>query len=125
MGSNVWIKSGTVRNMFPDGGYLSSADTDAAAPTGATTGQWIYKDSPHTAYHAIIVGTGAVGCAVTIQFSNDGVNPLDTAAGVITLSGTTTDGDGFIAQNAPWKWHRAVISAPSGTITAIYTIYGV
>lgn len=124
MSSNVWLKSGTIRNMFPDGGYLGN-DNDAAAPTGASTGQWIYKDSPNTTYQVIVVGTGTVGATVTIQVSNDGATPCATAPLAITISGTTTVSDGGLTQNAPWKWHRAVISAPSGTISAIYVIYGV
>lgn len=108
MGTNVWVKSGHIINILP-----------VTPPvTGDTTGAWIYKDAPNSAIQATVNGTGVIGCTVTIQVSNDGINAVTTAAGVINLSGTTTASDGFTT-NAAWKYVRAVVSASSGAITSI------
>ena len=105
--SNVWVKSGKVVTL-PMSSTSSDFTTDA-------TGLWQYKDSPNSAIQATVTGTGAVTATVTIQGSNDGVNAVATPLGVISLSGTTSASDGFITQNAPWKYVRAVVSASSGT----------
>lgn len=68
---------------------------------------------------ATITGTGAVSASVNIEFSNDGVGWV--AAGpspVISLSGTTTDSDGF-AVDADWVYIRATLTAISGTGAAV------
>ncbi len=114
MSSNVWIKSGTVRNAYTEPGVLV---------TGASP--WRYKDSPEATFQAIVSGTGAVTATVTIEFSNDGVNPLTTAAGTITLSGTTVTSDGFTTTSAPWKWWRANVTAISGTSATVQVYHGV
>lgn len=127
MGSNVWIKSGTVRNGFSD----LSATGGANGTTSNATGAWLYKDSPEATFQADVIGTGAVAATITIQFSNDvnpltGVgNPLATAAGVITLTGTSPQSDGFTTTSAPWKWWRAVVSGISGTNATVQVYHGV
>lgn len=115
MGMNVWKKCGTVRNML----------NDITPPTGAVTGNWVYKDSPDSTYQAVANGTGAITATITIQYSNDGVNPVATVAGTINLTGTTVASDGFAATGVPWKYHRAVVSAPTGTIASIFVYHGV
>lgn len=115
MSSNVWIKSGTVRNMFPEPGTTN----------GALAGAWLYKDSPNTTYQATVTGTGAVTATVVIEYSNDGVNALSTVGGTITLSGTTTSSDGFTTSDAPWKFARARTTAISGTGATVQVYYGV
>lgn len=114
MSSNVWVKSGTVRNGFPEPGVTI---------TGASA--WHYKDSPMATFQATVSGTGAVTATVTIEFSNDGVNALSTVAGTITLSGTTTSSDGFTTTDAPWKWWRANVTAISGTDATVQVYHGV
>jgi len=114
MSANVWVKSGRTFNLL----------TDVPVITGATTGAWLYKDSPTSTIQATVIGTGSVTCTVTIQVSNDGVNPVATSAGVITLSGTTSASDGFTT-SAPWKFIRAVVTVPTGTISAITCVMGV
>ncbi len=115
-GSNVWVKSGAVRNMYPEPGIVSG---------GTLTGQWLYKDSPTTTYQATVTGTGAVSATVVIEYSNDGVNALSTVGGTITLSGTTTSSDGFTSV-APWKYVRARTTAnPSGTGATVQVYMGV
>jgi len=118
MGSNVWVKSGKVMDMLPN-------PTQGGIPvTGATTGNWVYKDAPSATFQAVVNGTGAIGATITIQVSNDGINAVATSLGTITLSGTTVVSDGFTT-SSPWKYVRAVVSAPSGTISSILCIIGV
>ena len=64
------------------------------------------------AFQAVVSGTGAVTATVVIQCSNDNVNFIDL--GTITLTGTTTATDGFAA-SAAWAFHRAKVTAVSGT----------
>jgi hypothetical protein len=112
--NNVRITSGRTYNLLSEG----------SPPTGAITGEWIYKNSPASSFQATVNGSGSIGATVVIQGSNDGVNAVSTVLGTITLSGTTVASDGFTT-NAPWKWVRAVVSAPSGTITSIACLMGV
>lgn len=114
MSENVWLKCGKVYNLV----------SQDSPPTGALTGAWIYKDSPYSTFQATVNGTGAVGVTVTIQVSNDATNAVATSLGTITLSGTTVASDGFAA-TASWKYVRAVLSAPSGTISSISVLMGV
>ena len=113
-GNNVWIKSGTVRNMYPEPGRLT---------TGA--GAWLYKDSPETTFQAIVSGTGAVTATVTIEVSNDGINAGTTVMGTITLNGTTVTADGFTSTSAPWKYVRANVTAVTGTGATVQVYFGV
>lgn len=90
--------------------------------TGA--GEWI-KSAPdigrEISFHAIVEGTGAVTATVDIEVSNDGINACNTAAGTITLSGTTIDSDG-LTTDAPWRFFRANVTAISGTSAAVTVI---
>lgn len=113
-GTNTWLKSGTVRNMFSGSGVTI---------TGA--GNAIYKDSPHATFQAVVTGTGAVTATVTIECSNDGATWLSTVAGTITLSGTTSSNDGFTTTAAPWKYVRANVTAISGTSATVQVYMGV
>ena len=63
-------------------------------------------------YQATVVGTGAVSATVVVEVSNDGEYWL--TLGTITLSGTTSDSDGF-ASNAAWAFVRSDTTAISGT----------
>jgi hypothetical protein len=110
MGSNVWQKSGQVRDL------LTAATTTA-------TGTWQYKDSPYSTYQATVTGTGAVSATVVIDVSNDGVNSTSTPMGTISLTGTTSSSDGFTS-TAPWKYTRARVTAISGTGATINVITG-
>lgn len=112
-GQNVWVKSGHVRNLFSGDGVIV---------TGA--GSFLYKDSPYSTFQATVSGTGAVSATVTIEYSNDGVNALDTVGGTITLSGTTSNTDGFTS-TAPWKFVRANVTAISGTNATVQVYMGV
>lgn len=112
MSGNVWVKSGTVRNMLGTG----------VSTTGA--GNLLYKDSPMTTFQAVVTGTGAVTATVTIEYSNDGTNVCSTVGGTISLSGTTTAADGFTS-DAPWKYVRANVTAISGTDATVQVWMGV
>lgn len=114
MGQNVWVKSGRVMNLFSGSGVTS---------TGA--GSFVYKDSPDTSFQATVTGTGAVTATVDIEYSNNGVDVVDTVGGTITLSGTTSHSDGFVSQNAPWKYVRANVTAISGTGATVQVYMGV
>ncbi len=111
-GRNVWVKSGSTRDIMVD-----------KTTTGA--GSAHFKDSPHATFQATVTGTGAVTATVDIEVSNDGTNWADTAAGTITLSGTTTHSDGFTTTNAPWKYVRANVTAISGTGASVDVVMGV
>lgn len=65
------------------------------------------------AIQCVVSGTGAVTATVSIDVSNDGKNWILDAA-TISLSGTTSDSDGF-AMTAPWGYSRARLTAISGT----------
>ncbi|MBP8788747.1 MAG: hypothetical protein KBE22_03255 [Candidatus Accumulibacter sp.] len=68
------------------------------------------------AYQATVVGTGAVGATVVFEVSIDGVGWLTLST--VTLSGTTTATDGFVAVGG-WPNIRARVSAVSGTGAAV------
>ena len=110
-GSNVWVKSGSVRDIM-----------SGATSTGA--GNAHFKDSPYASFQATVSGTGAVTATVDIEVSNDGTNWCDTAAGTITLSGTTSATDGFTT-TSPWKYVRANVTAISGTGATVSVKMGV
>lgn len=98
------IQSGDITPLLGANGVLV---------TGA--GPWTYKGAQNCAFQFTVGGTGAVAATITIQVSNDGVNPLDTVLGTATLSGTALDSDGFICIEAAWKFVRANVTAISGT----------
>ena len=77
----------------------------------------------YATFQATVVGTGAVAATVTLECSNDGVNWCATALGTITLSGTTTNSDGFTT-SAPWPYVRAVVSGISGTGATVTCLMG-
>lgn len=97
--------------------------------TGTGTGKAFSPIRDQRSFQASVVGTGAVTGTVEIYGSNEepsaalaGVNGL--LLGTITLSGTTSDTDGF-ATDAPWKWVWSKITAISGTDAAITVTMGV
>lgn len=72
-------------------------------------------------YQASVTGTGAVSATVIVDVSNDGEGWIELAT--VTLSGTTSDTDGF-ASDAPWKYCRARVTAISGTSAAVDVVMG-
>lgn len=103
------------------GGYVTDMLT-AAGITATASGSPIYKDAPIASFQATVIGTGAVTATVIIEGSNhssDGtiggtIYWCDTVLGTITLSGTTSDSDGF-STNSTWKFVRARLTAITGT----------
>ena len=73
---------------------------------------------------AKVVGTGAVTATVIIYVSNTGASNDWIVAGTITLSGTTSDVDGF-TMRAKWPYMIANVSAISGTGAAVTVTMGV
>ena len=110
MGTSVKISSGQVFTL------VSSTTT--------TTGPWVNQQSPNATIQASVVGTGAVAAEVVIDVSNDGVNAVSTPLGTITLSGTTSDSDGFVS-TAPWKYVRARVTSISGTSAVVTVLMGI
>lgn len=62
---------------------------------------------------ASVDGTGAVTATVLVDVSNDNEHWI-LAVATITLSGTTTDSDGFVL-DAPWAYVRVRLTAITGT----------
>jgi hypothetical protein len=95
--------------------------------TQGTVGAWVKCYGPDQSYQAVAVGTaGAFTCTVTIQGSNDGVNPVATALGTITANGTgpTASSDGFTTGLAPWAWIRATATTLTGTGATVTVLMG-
>jgi len=90
--------------------------------TGASNSVKISQQAK--AFQASVSGTGAVSATVVVQVSNDIENMgwLDLAT--ITLSGTTSDTDGFTSV-ASWVYHRGLITAIAGTGAAVNLGVGV
>lgn len=61
---------------------------------------------------AVLTGTGAVSCTVSIQQSNTDANYLEVAT--MTVSGTNTAIEEYSFQSA-FKYTRVVVSALAGT----------
>lgn len=108
---NVRLSSGRVVNILKD-------------KTTTATGDGHYKDSPYSTFQATVVGTGSVGATVVFEVSNDNVYWCSTALATVTLSGTTSNSDGFTTA-APWKYVRARITAISGTGATVNVLMGV
>lgn len=83
--------------------------------TGTTTGR-TFQPPASGCYQATVDGTGAVSATVLIEASVDGANWLTLAT--ISLSGTTSATDGFVAAGG-WPNVRARVSAISGTGAAV------
>jgi hypothetical protein len=98
-----------------------------ATTTQGTVGPWVKCYGPDQTYQAVANGTaGAYTSTVTIQGSNDGVNPVATALGTITTNGTATTltSDGFTATRAPWAWIRATATTLTGTGASVTVLMG-
>ena len=121
----VMLRSGQVTTLM--GSEDERVEGSLPSYTGVianATGDAHYKDSPWSAFQAVIQGTGAVSATVTIEGSNDGTFWNGTVLGTITLTGTTSDADGF-AIVAPYKYVRAVLASLTGTAASVYVTMGV
>lgn len=87
-----------------------------AAATSEVADSFTYPGTK--SIQASVDGTGAVTATVVIDVSNDGVHWI-LAVATITLSGTSTDSDGFLL-DAPWTYVRARLTAITGTSAAAY-----
>ncbi len=114
MAENVMLTSGHVMNMVPAAGVTATGTTD-----------WVPKGSPDAAIQATLTGTGAISATIDVECSNDGISALATPAGTITLSGTTSVSDGFVTQNASWKFVRLNVRALTGTGATVNATIGI
>ena len=118
---NTFIKSGEQPRYFRFGSNnYATTNTSSSA---------IYKESPYSAFQAIVTGTGAVTATVAIQVSNEeatgqGTNSNWITIASIALTGTTTATDGFTTI-APWRFVRAVTTNVTGTGATVEVIMGV
>lgn len=103
MSNNVFVKSGRVTNLIPNG------------TTTTLTGNWMYKDAPKSAIQ--VVATAAA--TVVFEVSNDGTNAVATALGTVTLAAAGSDG---FTTDAPWKFVRARITANSGAVSIYMSV---
>lgn len=74
-------------------------------------------------YHAFgTTGSGSGSATILIQVSNNGTNWITMGTISLTLS-TTVTADGLSAI-VPWKYHRANVTAISGTTATVTVIMG-
>ena len=109
-GTPVFKSCGDV-NLNANGANI----TGASGLTATGAGPWVFKGSQDASVQAVVSGTGTVAATINVEVSNDGVNALATVAGTITISGTNVASDGFVTQNASWKWIRFNVTVLSGT----------
>ena len=115
--------------LGPDGALKpydgeTSVTSVASAVTTVSDATAIQVPSGVKSWQARVVGTGAVAATVEIQFSNDGTNWMSHADYTLTLSGTTSDVDAFTEEDA-YAYHRASVTAISGTGAAVTVTVGV
>lgn len=122
--SDVRITNGLVR-------YFTFGAAYAITTTTNQSSNGIYKESPWSAFHAWVTGTGAVTATINFYGSNDdatmaGVNSnwIKTAIATITLSGTSPQGDGAVFVG-PYKYVQAVVSNVTGTGATVTVTMGV
>ena len=121
MSDNVYIKSGEQPRYFGFSAGNYATGTEASTP--------VYKESPYSAFQAIVNGTGSVAATVAIQVSNEEATGQGTKSNWITistiaLSGTTTATDG-VTTICPWRFVRASVSGVSGTGAQVEVLMGV
>ncbi len=96
---------------MPQLSYLLNEKTDTGAGAAAEIPSYEGKRSPQT-YQAKVAGTGAVVAVIDVEVSND--RNVWEVLGTISLSGTTSDSDGF-ASAAGWPFVRGNVKSISGT----------
>lgn len=92
----------------------------AVTSTGAGAAQADAGRAP--TFTGRVAGTGAVSATVAIEVRNDAAG-VWIPAGTLTISGTTTAGDGF-AMAARYLQYRANVTAISGTGAAVTVTMG-
>ena len=96
------------------------SDNAASATTNLTTktiNLWGGKNS----FQVNVVGTGTVSVTATPQFSNDGVYWI--AGTALSLTGTTSDTDGFTLDGA-WAYCRIALTSITGTGATVTIFHG-
>lgn len=130
-GTGVTPNTYIVRQISGTAGGTGTYEVSVSQTVTSTTisgdgsGPWLYKESPYAAFQINVDGTaGTQTATVVIEVSNDGVHPVATVLGTISLSGTLTASDGFTTI-ASWKYIRARVTAISGTGATITATMGV
>ena len=95
------------------GSLLSNATATGAGASAGPAG------AGRKTFQATVAGTGSVYATIDIEVSNDNSNWM--TMGTITLSGTTSATDGFVSDE-PWAYHRANVTAISGTSATVNVI---
>ena len=90
-----------------------------------STGPWVNKPTYDASCQVEVSGTGAVGATVSVEVSNDGNTAISTPAAIITLNGTNSIADGFLFQNAKWRFVRLNVTTISGTNATVTGTLGV
>ncbi len=103
MSENVFVKSGRVTNLIPDGTKTT------------LTGNWMYKDAPKSAIQVV----ADKSATVVFDVSNDGVNAVATVLGTVTLAAAGSDG---FTTDAPWKYIRARVTSNTGTVNVTMSV---
>lgn len=103
MSENVFVKSGRVTNLIPDGTKTT------------LTGNWMYKDAPKSAIQVV----ADKAATVVFDVSNDGVNAVATVLGTVTLAAAGSDG---FTTDAPWKYIRARVTYNTGTVNVTMSV---
>lgn len=93
-------------------------DGETTTATGRTidTRKEGWQEFEYRNFMAKVSGSGSVSATVLVEVSNNGSDFFDL--GTITLSGTTSDSDGFIADDV-WQYVRGRITAISGTSATV------
>ena len=93
--------------------------------TSTEDGDQVVVDGLARTYQGIVAGTGAVTATIEIEGSNDSkVSGAEwVSLGTITLSGTTSDTDGF-GSVLPWLMVRARLTAITGTGATVNVLMG-
>jgi len=97
----------------------------SSSSTGA--GDW-YQLNPklgNTTFQVLTTGSSAgalVSSVCAFQASNDGVNPLATVLGTVTLSSAASPASDGLAINANWKYVRVNMTSISTSTGAKTTV---
>lgn len=100
---------------YPAQVALLSAVTSTTTGTATDAYDGRFEQDERT-FTCVVSGTGSVSATVLVQVSNNNADFITLAT--ITLSGTTSDTDGFVSDES-WQYVRGKVTAISGTSAAV------
>lgn len=105
---------------------MASSNILTDATSGSTGHAQVTNGTSPLSFQASIAGTGAQTATIIIEGTNEKAIATSNflLIGTITLSGTTTDSDGFVASAIPWNVVRARLTAISGTAATVNVYMG-